>query len=238
MKILAALFALAFAIAAHDVAAEALEPFVASYEAYNAGKPAGNATLRVVRTTEPHWRIDLDIEGNRGFAGILGLNIDQSTVFEDSDGRYRPISQSTVRKALLFGRKSVGTYDWATRMAQWKGDLKDERRRPIPLQDGDMSGLLINLAILRDAAPGKALHYRFVDGGRVRTHDYFVSPETENIAVGELNYAALRVSRTNGGNDEMIVWVADGVPTPVRILQRQDGHDAIDLRLTAYQGVQ
>jgi hypothetical protein len=238
MKILAALFALALAVTAHDVAAVALEPFVASYAAYNAGKPAGTATMRVVRTTAPRWRIDLDIDGNRGFAGILGLNIDQSTVFEDSDGRYRPISQSTVRKALLVGRKSVGTYDWSTRTAQWKGDLKDERRRPISLQDGDMSGLLINLAILRDAAPGKSLHYRFVDGGRVRAHDYLVSPETENIAVGELNYAALRVSRSNGGNDEMIVWVADGVPTPVRILQRQDGHDTIDLRLTAYQGVQ
>jgi hypothetical protein len=37
---------------------------------------------------------------------------------------------------------------------------------------------------------------------------------------------------------ETIVWVADGVPTPVRILQRQDGQDAIDLRLTTYQGVQ
>ena len=31
-------------------------------------------------------------------------------------------------------------------------------------------------------------------------------------------------------------WVASGVPTPVRILQRTDGEDAIDLRLIEYQG--
>lgn len=114
----------------------------------------------------------------------------------------------------------------------------EARQCAIALQDGDMSGLLINLAILRDAAPGRSLHYRFVDGGRVREHGYVVSPEVETVVVGKLSYEALRVSRSNAGNDETILWVADGVPSPVRILQRQDGEDGIDLRLTGYQGVQ
>lgn len=234
----ALLVALACAAAAPMLRASALEPFVASYQAFNEGKLAGSATMRVVRSEAPRWRIDLDIAGDRGFLGIIGLNIEQSTVFDEAGGQYRPLSQSTVRKALLFGRKIVGTYDWSARSAQWSGDLKKDRRQPIPLQDGDMSALLINLAIMRDAAPGKALQYRFVDGGRVRQHEYVVAPETENIAVGELSYAALRVSRSNGGNDETIFWVADGVPTPVRILQRENGQDAIDLRLIEYQGVQ
>lgn len=220
------------------LSAAELQPFVASYVAHNAGKPAGSATMQVVRNPGARWRIDLDIDGNRGLAGIVGLNIDQSTVFEASNGQYRPLSQSTVRKALLMRRKSVGTYDWSTRTARWKGDLKEARQRPIALQDGDMSGLLINLAILRDAAPGRSLHYRFVDDGRVREHDYIVSPEAETVVVGKLSYEALRVSRSNAGNDETILWVADGVPSPVRILQRQDGEDGIDLRLTGYQGVQ
>ena len=235
----AALVALTLAAAtAPSLRAAPLEPFVASYEAFNKGKLAGNATMRVVRSEAPRWRIDLDIAGNRGFLGVIGLNIDQSTVFDESGGRYRPLSQSTVRKALLFGRKIVGTYDWNARSARWTGDLKKDRRQPIPLQDGDMSALLINLAIMRDAAPGKALRYRFVDGGRVRPHEYVVASEPESIAVGELSYQTLRVSRSNGGNDETIFWVADGVPTPVRILQRENGQDAIDLRLIEYQGVQ
>jgi hypothetical protein len=234
---LAALMLVA-ASAAAPLRASALEPFVASYEAFNEGKLAGSATMRVVRSEAPRWRIDLDIEGNRGFLGIIGLNIDQSTVFDEVNGQYRPLSQSTVRKALLFGRKIVGTYDWNTRSARWNGDLKKDRRQPIPLEDGDMSALLINLAITRDAEPGKALRYRFVDGGRVRVHEYVVAPETENIAVGELSYQAMRVSRTNGGNDETIFWIADGVPTPVRILHRENGQDGIDLRLIEYQGVQ
>src|SRR5688500_1474187 len=89
------------AASAAPLHASTLEPFVASYEAFNEGKLAGSATMRVVRSDAPRWRIDLDIEGNRGFLGIIGLNIDQSTVFDKADGQYRPISQSTVRKALI-----------------------------------------------------------------------------------------------------------------------------------------
>jgi len=137
---------------------------------------------------------------------------------------------------LFMGRHVEGVYDWETGVAQWTGDIKDKRRDPVPLQAGDKSGLLINLAIVRDAAPGRQLSYRFVDGGRVRQHEYAVAATPEYIEVDGLSYEALRVSRTNGGNDETIVWVARGVPTPVRILQRENGEDAIDLRLVAYEG--
>lgn len=149
----------------------------------------------------------------------------------------KPLSQSTVRKGIFLGKKITGVYDWNAGTARWTGDLKKERTAPIALKDGDMNGLLIDLAIIRDAAPGKRLSYRFVDGGRVRDHVYDVSAQPEIVAVGDLSYDALRVARANGGNDETIFWVASGVPTPVRILQRTDGQDAIDLRLTEYQGV-
>jgi hypothetical protein len=237
MKRLPATLAVVLALCAPAAQAGELQPFVARYDAYNAGRAAGSATMRVVPASSPRWRIDLGIDGNRGVAGMVGLDIDQSTVFEVHGGQFRPISQSTSRKALVFGRRSTGTYDWTTRTARWTGDLKAARRQPIALRDGDLSGLLINLAILRDAEPGKHLQYRFVDGGRVRDHRYVVSAATESVSVGDLTFEALRVSRVNDGNDETIVWVADGVPTPVRILQRQGGRDGIDLRLAEYQGV-
>ena len=46
-----------------------------------------------------------------------------------------------------------------------------------------MSALLMNLAVIRDAEPGKPLHYRVVDNGRVREYDYAVAEQTEIIAV-------------------------------------------------------
>ncbi len=212
-----------------------LEPFLASYEAQYHGKPAGRATMQVVRERGTQWRIDLGIQGGRGMAGVLGLNLQQSTAFDVVDEIYRPLGQSTVRKGLFLGRKTVGVYDWAKASARWQGDLKPKHRQPVALQPGDMSGLLINLAIIRDDRPRDILRYRFVEAGRVRDHIYQVAAEPETVTLGELSYTTLRVARTNGGNDDTVVWVAQGVPTPVRILQREDGEDAVDLRLIEYK---
>lgn len=218
-----------------DMPSPVLEPFLASYEAQYRGKPAGSATMRVIHEGESQWRVDLGIEGSRGMAGVIGLNLQQSTAFDVIDEVYRPLGQSTVRKGLLLGRKTVGTYDWGKASARWQGDLKPKHRQPVALQPGDMSGLLINLAIVRDARPGAILRYRFVEGGRVRDHVYQVAAETETVTLGELSYSTLRVARTNGGNDDTVVWVAQGVPSPVRILQRENGEDAVDLRLIEYK---
>lgn len=217
--------------------ASALEPFVASYQAYNEGRLAGQATLQVLHNRGDQWRVDLGIRGKRGLAGLVGLNVEQSTVFDSIDDRYRPLSHSTVKRAFLGGRKVTGLYDWNAASSSWTGDLKKERKRPVPLRAEDLSALLMNLAVVRDAAPGKALAYRVVENGRAREHAYQVAAATETVAVDRMSYETMRVSRTNGGNDETIFWIADGVPTPVRILQRENGADTIDLQLVEYQGV-
>ncbi|WP_425605391.1 DUF3108 domain-containing protein [Pseudoxanthomonas putridarboris] len=231
------LLLLGLCLAGPALPALALEPFVASYQAYNEGKLAGSATMKVADRDARQWQIDLKVKGTRGFARLAGLNIEQSTVFDTVGEDFRPLSQATVRHALFMGKKMVGTYDWNANTAQWQGDIKKNRRAPLPLQSGDMSALLMNLAVIRDAAPGRQLNYRVVDNGRVRDYQYVVATEPETIAVEDLSYSALRVSRANGGHDETIFWVADGVPTPVRILQRENGQDTIDLRLVEYQGV-
>jgi hypothetical protein len=218
--------------------AMALEPFVATYQAYNEGKLAGAATMQVVQTDGARWRVDLGIRGTRGFARLAGLNIEQSTVFDTTGGQYRPLSQATLKHAVFTGKKISGVYDWQARSARWQGDVKKTRTAAVPLQDGDMSTLLLNLAVIRDAQPGKALNYHVVDNGRARDYQYAVAAQTEIVNVDDLSYDAMRVARTNGGNDETIFWVANGVPTPVRILQRENGQDTLDLRLVEYQGVQ
>ena len=218
--------------------AAALEPFMATYQAFNEGKLAGNATMKVVNTGGDRWRVDLGIRGSRGFAKLVGLNIEQSTVFDTPGQALRPLSQATVKHAVFTGKKSSGVFDWTARTARWQGDVKKTRSAPVPLLDGDMTGLLMNLAVIRDAEPGKQLAYRVVDLGRAREHQYAVAAETEIVVVDELSYDAMRVARSNGGNDETTFWVASGVPTPIRILQRENGQDTIDLRLVEYQGVQ
>lgn len=222
--------------AAGNLADEAgLQPFTATYDAWNGGHRAGTASMRLAREGA-QWRINLDIVGSRGLARLARLDIRQGTLFDETGGHFRPLRQDTRRKALFMGREVEGVYDWQAGLARWTGDIKETRQAPLPLQQGDMSGLLINLAIIRDAEPGRSLSYRFVDGGRVRHHEYTVAESMEAIEVDGLSYEAMRVARSNDGDDETIVWVARGVPTPIRILQREDGQDAIDLRLVAYEG--
>ncbi len=100
------------------------------------------------------WRVDLVMDG-KGLIGLAGLNAQQSTVFDEVNGAYRPLAQSTVRKLLFTRRQTTGVYDWSARKATWTGDVKKTRRTPVDLQAGDMSGLLINLAVIRDAQPGR-----------------------------------------------------------------------------------
>ena len=216
----------------------ALQSFVARYEVYNQGRALGTATMQVAPVAGDRWRVDLNLKGG-GLMRLAGLNLQQSTVFEQLGGGpgrpgYRPISQALVKRVFLSNRRTVGVYDWNARSARWTGDVKESRRRPVALQPGDMSGLLINLAVIRDARPGLTLRYRFVDDGRARDHVYQVADATETIQVGDLSYDAMRVERLQGGSEQTVIWVAAGVPTPIRILQREDGHEAIDLRLIEY----
>ena len=238
MRIVLFIAALALALPA-TAHTEALAPFHATYEAWYGDRHVGEANMRLERRDGPNWEIDLEVRANRGLIGLARLNMLQSTVFDvHHDGNFfRPLTQRTVRKAILFGRSVDGIYDWHTHTAQWTGDVSERRSQPVPLQDGDMSALLINLAVIRDAEPGATLHYRYADNGRVREHEYQVAAEPELIQVADLSYSALRVSRIEDDDDEMIVWGANGVPTPIRIVQR-DGDDTIDLRLTEYRGVE
>lgn len=214
-----------------------LEPFVAQYQVFNGGSALGEATLQLVRQPPGRWRVDLLMRGT-GLFRIAGLHADQSTVFDTSPSgqTYRPLTQATVRKTAFTRKQTVGLYDWRSRNARWSGDVKESRTRPVALTDGDMSGLLINLAVIRDAIPGKALHYRFVDDGRVRDHHYAVATAVEGMSAGDMRFDTMRVTRRQGG-DETVLWVASGVPTPIRILQRENGKDTYDLRLIEYTGI-
>lgn len=219
------------------IAPRVLEPFSARYEVLRGGDPFGDATMQVARIGDGRWRVDLKIHASRGLLGLASLNLEQSTLFDIDGDQYRPLSQGTVRRALFGKKLTTGVYDWKLRQAQWQGDVRKTRRAPVALQDGDMSGLLINLAVLRDARPGASLRYRFVDDGRARDQQYVVAAEREPLTVEDIGYDAMRVSRVNGGGNETTLWVVEGVPTPIRILQRENGEDAFDLRLVDYTAV-
>ncbi|WP_064749287.1 DUF3108 domain-containing protein [Lysobacter antibioticus] len=211
------------ALTAVSAPASAAKPFSADYSASYMGMQ-GAGRMTVAPADGNRWKYDLSISSPLA-------ELRQSTTFEDNGGKLRPISGSDSSKVLTKKKNTAATYDWSRGVATWTGDVKADRAGPIKLQAGDLDALLVNLAIVRDAAAGKPMSYRMVEGGRVKQLTYTVVGK-EAVNVGGKSQQATKVSSKNG-DKETIAWVVPSVPVPVRILQRENGSDAIDLRVQA-----
>lgn len=216
------LLALAVALAAISAPALAVKPFSADYSASYMGMQ-GNGRMTVAAEGN-RWKYTLSITSPLA-------DLQQSTVFEESNGQLRPISGSDSSKVLTKKKSVNANYDWSRSAATWTGDIKPERAGPIKLQAGDLDALLVNLALVRDSTAGKPMSYRMVEDGRVKELSYSVVGK-EAITVGGKSQQATKLS-SKSGDKETIAWVVPGMPVPARILQRENGSDAIDLRVQA-----
>lgn len=213
--------AAAVVLAAASLPALAMQPFTANYQASYMGMQA-NGVMTLAAEGANRWRYSLQIRNPMA-------DLSQSTVFDEQAGKLRPLS-SHDRSTVLIKRKQVdASYDWNSKQATWSGDVKPERRGPIRLRDGDMDALLINLAIARDLTAGKPLSYRMVDDGRIKPMSYRVIGK-ENVTIDGKPREATKVSRVDG-NKEQIAWIVAGMPVPARLLQRENGQDALDLTI-------
>lgn len=211
----------AAALAVVSFPAAAIDAFSADYQANYMGM-VGNGKMTLASEGGNRWKYTLAIRSNVA-------NLTQSTVFEDRNGQWRPLSSNDSSLVLIKKVNKIATYDWAKGEARWSGDVKADRAGPVKLQAGDMDGMLINLAIARDVAAGKPLNYRMVEDGRAKPLSYQVAGK-ENITVQGKSRSATKVVR-NDGDKQTIAWVVDGLPVPARILQRKNGQDEMDLTL-------
>jgi hypothetical protein len=199
----------------------AVTPFSADYQASYMGLQ-GNGRMTLEAQGADRWKYTLSISSNVA-------QLSQSTVFEDRDGQWRPLSSNDRSLLLIKKVDKDATYDWSKGVATWTGDVKADRAGPVKLQKGDMDALMINLALARDVAAGKPLNYRMVEDGRAKQLSYQVAGK-EAITVDGKSQQATKVVRTDG-NKQTIAWVVEGLPVPARLLQKKDGKDEIDLRI-------
>ncbi len=199
----------------------AVKPFVADYEASWKGVQA-NAQISLNRGGDNRWNYELSVSNQLGSSR-------QTTVFEEHGGSFRPLSGVDATQVLFKRSQKNATYNWAQREAHWSGDVKADRVGPVKLEDGDLDGMLINLALVRDVAAGKPLSYRLVDNGVARPQR-FQNLGKDTVTVGGQQRTATKVARSSD-DKQVIVWIVDGLPTPARILQRKDGRDELELTL-------
>ncbi|HST45601.1 MAG TPA: DUF3108 domain-containing protein [Luteimonas sp.] len=207
----------------------AVAPFAADYQATYMGMQAAG-TMTLAPAGADRWTYSLDIDG-------MGAQMKQSTVFEAKGNAWRPLSSSDSQQgtaglaAMLVKKKSVNAqYDWSKGEARWTGDVDSDKAGPVKLQAGDLDGMLMNLALVRDVAAGKPLDYRLVEDGKIKQQSFKVAGK-ESVDVGGKSREATKVVRQDGKR-EIIAWVVEGLPVPARILQRRDGRDHVDLRLS------
>ena len=210
-------------MAAASAPALAVKPFSADYTASYMGMQ-GAGRMTIAPAGGNRWKYTMDINSKVA-------RLSQSTVFEDNDGKWRPVSGTDSSLLLIKKANKEATYDWANGEARWSGDVKAERAGPVKLQAGDLDAMLVNLAVARDAVSGKPMNYRMVDDGRIKQMNYSVVG-TEDVTIGGKARKATKVSHTDG-DKQYLAWVVEGVPVPVRILQRKDGKDQIDLRINS-----
>lgn len=220
--------AAAAVLALASASAAAVEPFTADYAAQYMGLQAtGRMTLEPAGGNR--WKYSLQVNG-------AGARLEQNTVFEVDGEQWRPVSshdsqrgESGLAAMLVKPRSTTATYDWSRGQATWEGDVKADRRGPVRLQPGDVDGMLLNLALVRDFASGRELSYRLVEEGRAR-RQVFQPVGTETITVQGREYKATRV-RQQDGSRTITAWIVEGLPVPARLLQQRNGRDHIDLRL-------
>lgn len=211
-----------FAILLAAAPAWALSPFVADYQAKVMGGVQADAQMSLTSAGGDRWNYVLDVK-----SPVATLR--QATVFEHRNGAWRPLSGHDSTQMLIKKSHKTATYDWAKGEARWSGDVKADRMGPVKLQDGDLDGMLLNLAIVRDVAAGKPLKYRMVDNGVVRVQSW-QHLGRERVTIGGKAHEAIKVSRSSD-DKQVIVWVVPQLPVPARILQRKDGKDELDLVL-------
>ena len=212
------LLALAMLPAVH--AAE-LKPFNASYRAsYN--NMAANATMSLAPAGANRWTYNMSVQNP-----LVQLN--RSATVDASGSQLRPIGNRETINMLVKKKSKQASFDWSAGQATWSGDVKADRRGPVKLQAGDVDGMTLNLAIVRDALAGKPMRYRLIENGKAKPLA-FTNAGKETVTVDGKPMQAIKVSGSDG-DSRMTVWVVNGIPLPVRIQQQDDDGDTIDLRL-------
>jgi hypothetical protein len=203
-------------------ATTSIKPFSADYDASYMGMH-GTGHMTLAQQGNGRWVYSLRI-------GSPLAQLSQSTVFDVAGDSLRPLSGTDSSVVLVKRIAKQASYDWKSGQASWSGDVKPERAGPVALRPGDVDAMLLNLALPRDVAAGRPLHYRMVDDGRAKRVDC-AAAGVESLQVAGKSLQARKVDCDFGHDKRILLWVVDGMPFPARILQRKDGKDDIDLTL-------
>jgi hypothetical protein len=203
------------------------------------GKSQGEAVMKLERIEGSRWKFSSDVRGTSGMARLSGFEMSEHTEFEvREDGGLKPLSASAAG-GISLRRRSIDTeFDYARNEVRWSGDAKPDQRGPAPLSARTVNPQILNLALaqqLRAGAEG-SIRLDLVNRGDSDPVEYRIG-EKQSVSVPLGTREAITLQHRRTDKDRVItLWIDPSLPpAPLRVLQREDGKDAYELRLVAIE---
>ncbi len=138
---------------------EPLQDFEQAYVLYRNDKPVGEVRLTLKRQGND-WLLDSVTRANRGVVSLLGAEVREWVRFRCGPRGYQPLESLYQRKVLFRKQKTHLIYDW--KQGRVTGTHKG-KAVDMPVVDGLVDRLGIQLLLASDLRAGRTLHYRVQD---------------------------------------------------------------------------
>ena len=226
LRIAALALALATPLAA--VALAPVQPFSATYEVRRNGDVLGEATFSLARDGA-NWRFSAATRGTAGMARIAGVRIDEVSYFRYVDGRPETLRYRFDQKTSFNSRQRSADVDAAAgRVALVnKGERVD-----VPFVAGVVDRQLLTVALMQAVAAGRRGEQTLQVLGRrdieAQVWDIEAKEQVEGLGL------AWRLERERDTPDgrSTVIWLDDDAGhLPLRIEQREDDGEVIDMRM-------
>ncbi len=194
-------------------------------------------------------------------AGVTLGNMHASLTYNGNSYSYQRLSKANGLAAMLSGdtltERSSGTKQGTTLSSQHyfqqHKNKRKNRTEDFSFKGGHVSGTydgrayqfsvpantvdpaLMELRLMDDLAAGKALNYKVVDKGQLRTYQFRkLGKETVATAAGNFSCEKVQVSRNNGER-QTTLWLAPELNYAVAKIVHNEEGSLIQMQLTSYK---
>lgn len=223
----AAIVLLAATFGALPLAAAPVAPFAATYEVRRNGSVLGEATLRLAREGAD-WRFTTETRGTQGMARLAGVRIDETSRFRYVDGRPETMEYRYTQKTSFNQRERGATVDALAGRIQLRN--RDERQ-DVTYVAGVVDRQLITVALMQAVAEGRRGEQVMQVAGRHEVEAQTWDIEAADGAGGEPGWRVERRRESADGRSTLLWLDADQGHLPLRIEQREDDGETIEMRL-------
>lgn len=216
------------ALLALPLAAAPVSPFSATYEVRRNGSALGEATLTLVPDGQG-WRLSTTTVGTAGLARVAGVRIEETTRFD-----YRAEGRPATREYDYLQRSSLNQRRRSARVSDAAIELVNgDERRSLPLVPGAVDRQLTTVALMQAVAAGRSgeTSLQVLGRGDIEAQRWRIGDLEPVPGGGGMGRRVERLRETPDGRSTVLWLDDDGGHVPLRIEQREDDGETIEMRL-------